>query len=196
MDITELYLPLFAELDARLACAERVALGIDGRCGAGKTTLAGILSNIYKCAVVHMDQFFLPRELAMPERLAQPGGNVDSVRFFREVIPGLRGEGPLCYRAYDCGTGEYTTIVLERTPLVVVEGTYSLHPLYAGLYDCTAFLSVPPAVQLARLAGRESSAQLARFRQIWIPLEEAYFGAFDVAGKAKFVFDTTAGVRA
>lgn len=191
MDITALYLPLLTEIEARLARGERVALGIDGRCGAGKTTLAGILSNLYKCAVVHMDQFFLPRELAIPERLAQPGGNVDSARFLRELAPGLREEGPLCYRAYHCGTGEYTPVVLERTPLVVVEGTYSLHPLYAGLYGCTVFLTVPPDVQLLRLAGRESPAQLLRFQNEWIPLEEAYFGTFDIAGKAAFVFDTS-----
>ena len=190
-DWLALYLPLLARIEARLASGTLTILGIDGRCGAGKTTLAGILSNLYKCSVIHMDQFFLPRQVATPERLAQPGGNVDSERFLYELAPRLRENGPLRYRAYHCGTGEYAPLELERTPLIVVEGTYSLHPSHAGLYDCTAFLTVPPEVQLARLAQRESSTQLARFRNEWIPLEEAYFNAFAIARGAALVFDTS-----
>ena len=36
-----------------------ILLAIDGRCGSGKTTLAGALEKEAGAAVVHMDHFFL-----------------------------------------------------------------------------------------------------------------------------------------
>ena len=35
-------------------------LALDGMCGAGKTTLAGLLSEKTGCPVVHMDDYYLP----------------------------------------------------------------------------------------------------------------------------------------
>ena len=51
-------------------------LAIDGRCGSGKSTLAAHMAQVFGCPVFHMDDFFLPPELRTPERLAQPGENV------------------------------------------------------------------------------------------------------------------------
>ena len=37
----------------------RLLLAIDGRCAAGKTTLAAGLQREFDCNVIHMDDFFL-----------------------------------------------------------------------------------------------------------------------------------------
>ena len=63
-----------------------VLLAIDGRCGSGKTTLAGMIAQRYRAEVIHMDDFFLQKDQRTPERLAEPGGNVDRERFRQEVI--------------------------------------------------------------------------------------------------------------
>lgn len=36
-----------------------LVIAIDGRCGAGKTTLAQNLSQELSCSVIHLDHFFL-----------------------------------------------------------------------------------------------------------------------------------------
>ena len=52
-------------------------IAIDGRCCAGKTTLAAKLKEQNGWSVFHMDDFFLQPKQRTKERLAQPGGNVD-----------------------------------------------------------------------------------------------------------------------
>lgn len=53
---------------------EHVFVAIDGRCAAGKTTLAQALNKRYGYPVVHMDDFFLSPSQRTEERLARPGG--------------------------------------------------------------------------------------------------------------------------
>ena len=43
-------------------------------------------------------------ELKTEERLKEVGGNVDYVRFYEEVIQGLKSGQRICYRPYNCQT--------------------------------------------------------------------------------------------
>ena len=61
-------------------------IAIDGRCAAGKTTLAALLKKEINCNIIHMDDFFLRREQRTLERMQEPGGNVDYERVLREVM--------------------------------------------------------------------------------------------------------------
>ncbi len=49
-------------------------VAIDGRCAAGKTTLAQALADATGGGVIHMDDFFLPTGLRTAARLEEPGG--------------------------------------------------------------------------------------------------------------------------
>ena len=77
-------------------------IAIDGRCAAGKTTLAARLVKELGGDVIHMDDFFLPPALRTPERRSEPGGNVHYERFLTEVLPNLRSGRPFSYRRFDC----------------------------------------------------------------------------------------------
>ena len=77
-------------------------IAIDGRCAAGKTTLAARLVKELGGDVIHMDDFFLPPALRTPERRSEPGGNVHYERFLTEVLPNLRSGRPFFYRRFDC----------------------------------------------------------------------------------------------
>ena len=68
-------------IDELMAQKDQVIIAIDGNCTAGKTTLAGMLAEVYDCNVFHMDDFFLRPEQRTPERYAEIGGNVDYERF-------------------------------------------------------------------------------------------------------------------
>lgn len=63
-----------------------VLVGIDGRCGSGKTTLGEYLYGRFDCNLFHMDDFFLRIEQRTQKRIAEVGGNVDYERFFETVL--------------------------------------------------------------------------------------------------------------
>lgn len=152
-----------------------VLVAIDGRCSAGKTTLAARLQQMTECNVVHMDDFFLRPEQRTAERLKKPGGNVDHERFFQEVLtPFMQGK-PFTYRPYDCRAQAFAaSIEVHPSPINIIEGSYSCHPLLRNHYDLRIFLSVSSDEQMRRIIKRNGEgAEL--FFQKWIPLEETYF---------------------
>ena len=179
---TERFAPLFAELDRRLAGEAPVRLAIEGGSASGKTTLGKILAERYGCTVFHMDDFFLRPEQRTPERLRQPGGNVDFERFLTEVLRPLRDGAPVTYRPYDCRTQQLCAPVhAEARPVNLIEGSYSCHPALWDLYDLHVFLSVGPEEQHRRIAARNGEKMLPMFTNVWIPMEETYFARFQVA---------------
>ena len=147
----------------------------------GKPSLQAQLA----CNVFHMDDFFLRPEQRTPERLRQPGGNVDFERFLTEVLRPLRDGAPVTYCPYDCRTQQLCAPVhAEARPVNLVEGSYSCHPALWDLYDLHVFLSVGPEAQHRRIAARNGEKMLPMFTNVWIPMEETYFARFQVAERA------------
>lgn len=181
-----------ASVNTLLAERGRVVIAIDGRCASGKTTLAAALAQVFQAPVIHMDHFFLRPHMRTPERLNQPGGNVDKERFSEEVIPFLRGGKVFTYRPFDCHTLDFSLpVCVPSAPVILVEGSYACCPDFRPIYDLSVFLTVDPQVQLQRIAKRNGDAAAEIFRQKWIPLEEAYFRAFDIKKTCDLTFDTT-----
>ncbi len=179
--------PVTAWIDQRLAHEGRAVVVLDGQCGAGKTTLAQTLAKRYQTAPIHMDDFFLPQDMRTPDRLQQPGGNLHRERFAQEVLEGLAQGGDVHYRRYDCQTGQYLPRTHARTPLCIIEGSYSHHPAFGEAYRALGalrvFVMTDEAEQRRRLALRDP-AKLERFQSLWIPLEKTYFEAYDIQGAA------------
>ena len=170
---------------ALAAAQPRVLIAIDGRCAAGKTTLAASLQAQLVCNVFHMDDFFLRPEQRTPERLRQPGGNVDFERCLTEVLRPLRAGAPVTYRPYDCCTQQLRAPVqVEARPFNLIEGSYSCHPALWDLYDLHIFLSVGPEEQRCRIVARNGERMLPMFTNVWIPMEETYFAQFRIAERA------------
>lgn len=151
-------------------------IAIDGRCAAGKTTLAARLQEVLACNVIPMDHFFLRPEQRTSERLREPGGNIDYERFLEEaLLPLTRGED-FSYRPYDCRCQDFgEAISIQAKAVNIIEGSYSCHPALRNRYDLRIFLSVDPEEQLWRIRQRNGDALVADFKGKWIPLEEQYF---------------------
>lgn len=176
-------------MDQRLKEKESILIAVDGRCASGKTTLAAGLRERAGCGVIHMDDFFLRPEQRTPERLARPGENVDWERFLAEVLLPLRQGGKVVYRPYDCRTQSMgDPITLERSAVVVVEGSYSCHPELWESYDLHVFLDVDPEEQLRRIRARNGAQGVQMFLDRWIPLEERYFQAFSIPQRCELRF--------
>lgn len=166
-------------------------IALDGRCAAGKSTLAAALQAETDCNVVSMDHFFLRPEQRTAARLAEPGGNVDRERFREEVLLPLSTGEEISYRPYNCHRQELDApIRLKPGPLAVVEGAYSCHPALWDFYDLRVFLTVSPDEQLRRLRSRNGPDGAAAFQNRWIPLEEKYFAAFRIQERCRFCFET------
>lgn len=182
----------FASVDQLMRKKETVTVAIDGNSGAGKSSLAAFAESIYNCTVYHMDDYFLPPERKTPERLAQPGGNVDYERFRQEILLGLAGGGSFYYRPYCCRTGKVEEAVLSNPGrLRIVEGVYSLHPTLRDAYDLKVFLSVDPVEQSGRILQRSGPALHRRFMEEWIPLEERYFSGCDVRRQCQLIIENS-----
>ena len=172
------YLPLLQKMEALRARGGIVA--IDGNSGSGKSTLGAFLQAVYGGELFHMDDFFLPFDRKTPQRLAQPGGNVDHERFAAEILAHRPGSA-FTYRPFQCHTGTLGDgIAVSPQPLWIVEGSYSLHSALVGAYDLKVMLRVTPQEQSRRILQREGPQMHQRFLREWIPLENAYFQSRDM----------------
>lgn len=187
-DIANEILHKIEELSSR---KKFLIIGIDGRCAAGKTTLASLLQSSCECNVIRMDHFFLRPEQRTAERLQEPGGNVDYERFMAQVLFPLCSEEPFSYRPFDCRTQALTDpIPVTPLPINIIEGSYSCHPLLKDYYHLKIFLTTSPEEQMKRILLRNGEERATMFRDRWIPLEEQYFAACHTRENCDLVFTT------
>ena len=179
---------VFRRIDALMDTGKTVTVAIDGSSGAGKSSLAALLAEVYDCNVFHMDHFFLPQARKTEARLSEAGGNVDYERFGREVIEGLKGGGAFSYHIFDCAAQSLDTVQVTPKKLNIIEGVYSLHPSLGDPYDLKIFLETGGSEQRSRILLRNGADMLARFETEWIPLENRYFDALQIRTRCDLVF--------
>lgn len=191
------YAPAFARIEALLRKREEiniktpVMIGVDGRCGSGKTYFAKQLADRFSSNVIHMDDFYLPMEMRPAGWEKISGGNMDFERLLAEVLRPLKECRRALYCPYSCKDGKYKEPKeLKEKPLVVVEGSYSGHPLLAGQYGLRLFFTCSQTEQEKRLRAREGNRYDA-FATRWIPLEEAYFARYAIERGSNLIIDTT-----
>lgn len=171
-----------------------LVLALDGRCGSGKTTLTNALVRQFPAsAVLRTDDFYLPPAQRAHGWEQTPCANMDLARLRDEALrPAYAGQ-PVAYRAYSCRQGAYLPPAqLPAQPLVILEGSYSHHPLLRPYETLRVFVTCTKAEQTRRLQAREG-ARYADFAARWIPLEEGYFAQYSIAESADFVVETTQG---
>lgn len=157
-----------------------VIVAIDGCCGSGKSTYATILANCFGATVIHCDDFFLPVDLRTDERLGEIGGNIHYERL-ADTLAKVREGQAFTYQAYDCSTGGFVERNYQPTSVVIVEGSYALHPRLRDFYDVKVVLHIDEQTQYNRLLKREGTSGIVNFVNRWIPLENRYFATLDTA---------------
>ena len=185
----------FAGILSCLSALEKVkrekknpVIAIDGMCASGKTTLARLLSVCLNAPVFHMDDFFLPPAKRTPERLSEPGGNVDYERFKEEVLTNIKIGKPFSFRPFDCGKMDLSDPV-QSAPgeITIVEGAYACHPTLIDDYDFIILMTVDSALQKERILKRNGAKMLERFVHEWIPMEMNYLEHFKISEKADLI---------
>ncbi len=183
---------IYCELSQKINSSDLpVLIAVDGRCAAGKSTLAAWLKERFECTVnvIHMDDFFLQPYQRTRQRMEEPGGNIDYERFEKEVMYSLSRFENFSYQIYDCKIKKLSSrIYVEPAEISIVEGSYSCHPALWDFYTLRIFLDVEPEEQLRRICGRNGAEAVSVFRDKWIPLEEKYFTAYQIQERSDFVF--------
>lgn len=173
---------------------KQIIIAIDGNCGCGKSTMATELAGALDANLFHMDDFYLPEVMKTEERMAEPGGNVDYIRFKNEVLEPLLEGSSFVYQKFSCqvqGLGE--SVVVTPKKINIVEGAYAMHPLLIDAYDLKVFMSHDYDTQCERILLRNGPEKLKSFVEKWIPLENRYFEALAIREKCDVLIDTSCG---
>ncbi len=150
-------------------------VGIGGRGGAGKTTLAG---SIPDAQIVGTDEFW-------------DGAEFELSRLRSEVIePVLRGESAQ-YRAYSWQLRRTLAEprVVRPQGVVVVEGVCALHAVLREAYDLRIWVEAPRELRLERVIARDGEEARAVWETRWLPSEDRYVEQDDPISAAQLIVD-------
>lgn len=160
----------------------RAVVAIDGNCASGKSTLADEIQRTFGGTVIRADSFFLPFDMRSEARLSEAGGNFHYERFKAEVADKLKTSESFSYGVFDCSCGKIThSVCVDEPKLIIIEGSYCMHPKLKADYDLRIFCRTDERTQLERINKRNGKAALEIFKQKWIPLENRYFELFGIA---------------
>ncbi|QVK21125.1 uridine kinase [Mycoplasmatota bacterium] len=170
---------VYKAIEKLMSEKDRVIVAIDGMCGSGKTTFSKHLEEKYDATVFQMDWFYLPIEQKTPERMSEPGCNVDYDRVLSEIHEKL-DQDKVSYKRYSDITLEYYPMEKELKKLVIIEGAYSMRPEFRKYYDLKIFLGIDPSHQIERLTKREGIEGVKDYIKKWIPLENEYIDHYNL----------------
>lgn len=149
-------------------------VGIGGRGGAGKTTLA---AGIPGAQVVGTDEFW-------------DGEGFDLARLRAEVFEPLLAGRAARYASWDWAGRRLRGdrgVAPEGT--VVVEGVCALHRLFRDAYDVRIWVEAPYEVRLARGIARDGEDARTTWVERWMPMEDRYVRRDDPVSCAHLVVD-------
>ncbi len=153
-------------------------VAIDGNCCAGKTYLAKLLKRFFNGIVLHMDDYFLPKEKYTEELDEEIGGNIDVERLIEEVFT----SDEIIANKFDCETQILTAGKnYPKQGIIILEGTYSLLEEFKKYIDYSILLTLSPQNQKERLLKRESEESMATYDEKWLPKERKYLNLLDLS---------------
>lgn len=189
----ELAAPLVERLRALMAASEGpVTVGLDGRSGAGKSTIAATVAEALRAegtsvAVVEGDDFYLGGTAATwdARSAAEKVDTVIDWRAQRPLLEALRAGEATAYRPFDWDSDDWDAeerpmgdpVAVEAAPVVILEGAYSCRPELADLLDLRVLVDVPRTVRRAQLLDREGEEHRADWERRWSEAEDRYFGS-------------------
>jgi len=165
-----------------------LVVAIDGRSGAGKSTVARHLAGELHAALIPCDDFFAADIPASGWDARSPAQRatdaLDWRRLRSEVIEPLRTGAVARWFPFDFaagvradGTYAMRTVPTEQVPrpVVLLDGAYSARPELADIMDYAILVEAPELWRRSRLAARERPQFLAEWHARWDAAEEYYF---------------------
>ena len=164
----------------RVAAPSPVFVALDGRSGAGKSTVANLVGARAAALVIDGDDFYRGGDGAFWDALG-PAENVDLVidwRRQRALLERWRRGEPARWRPYDWEADDgrrAAEITADPADVVILDGAYSARPELAALFTLRVLLHVPRDVRRERLLHREGERDRAEWEARWGEAEDLYF---------------------
>lgn len=185
MTAAEMVSAACAFITQRRANRDRLFIAIDGCAAAGKSTLAkGIQTSIGSVSIVRADHFYRPL-YEYPVEALSPAEAYELYFLWERMrdtalLPLRRGETAR-YQRYDWTTDALGGWVLvEPSPIVVVEGVYLSRPELRELLDAIIFVDAPRDVRVRRMfaRGRLENDPNNDWLKPWMATEDWYLEHF------------------
>lgn len=166
-------------------CGSTHVIAIDGRAGAGKTTLANnlalALSLNFKVTVIHLDEIYEGWDLALTQTLT------DSLS---HIVKSLAAETTAHVPIYNWHEAEFTS-EREISPcnLIIFEGVGSAQRVVREVATATIWIDIEPKIGLERVLYRDGLA-IEEHMNLWQIKEEAHFLAEETRENADFILST------
>ena len=149
-------------------------VGIGGRGGAGKSTLA---ARIEGAQIVSTDEFW-------------DGEGFELSRLRAEVFDPLVTGREARYASWDWAARHPGgTRAIQPRGVVVVEGVCALHRMFRDDYDVRVWVEAPYETRLARGVARDGEEARATWVEQWMPGEDRYVERDDPVSCADLVVD-------
>jgi len=184
---------LQSELENVVARGRTMLIAIDGRGGAGKSTLARKLAeSLSRATVVEVDDFWLPGTLR-PGRekvIAEPGSDYDWHRLRDQVIWPLSNDEPGRYQRYDWSSDslrEWHDV--SAGGVVIIEGVFSTREELASFYDLRIWVETPEGVCLERGYVKDGKEGRELWDREWMPAYENYINTNSPMTRADYVIE-------
>lgn len=166
-------------------CGSTHIIAIDGRAGAGKTTLANelclALSLHRKVTVIHLDEIYAGWELALTQMLT------DSLF---KILESLSSNKTLIVPIYDWAWGQFdSTREISPCDLIIIEGVGSAQRVVREFATATIWIDIDPPTGLERVLGRDGVA-IKEQMKLWQVREEEHFLSDATRENADFILST------
>lgn len=192
--------PLLDALVSRLTPTRRsVFVAIDGRSGAGKSTIAAAVASAGETrdvtvAVIDGDDFYAggSSDRWDARSPAQKADLVIDWRRQRRVLDDLRTLGNASWYPFDWDAPDWDSdqVPLRSTPIstmsadiVILEGAYSARPELHDVLDVRVLLDTPAQRRRRQLLEREGDEYRTDWEARWSAAEDHYFGRIMPPGR-------------
>ncbi|WP_160723775.1 uridine kinase family protein [Bacillus sp. USDA818B3_A] len=168
-------------------------IGIDGCGGAGKSTLAKVLSEKWpNVTVVHMDDFYFPSKQKINKPPAQKpiGADCDWKRVLAQVIEPISKGKQARYQRYDWNTDQLAEWHdVPAGEIVIIEGVYSTRMELANYYDFTIWIDCLRETRLDRGLARDGEEARDMWENNWMIAEDYYLEKHRPQDRANLVIE-------
>jgi uridine kinase len=137
-----------------------VLVALDGRSGAGKSSLAKRVAHEFDAVIIEGDDFYAggtPEQWDAMTPEERAGHCIDWPRQ-RQLLEALAAGSPATYRPYDWEVNDGSLAApasVSPAAVVILEGAYSARPELSDLIDLRVLLHVDDPVRERRLRQRE-----------------------------------------